>query len=253
VNRRPQQRVGSRWFQVDELRLGTERYLAWEEATEREYSTELPVGRLPHGGVRAEVHVPAGVEAERLGEDALLERSWRQLDGELVVAATPQAAGVVRLSATFANRCRARVSDRSEALRRSFLSAHMIARCPAGEFVSCTAPPSDLAEPAASCENDGLWPVLVGRDGTLDTVLGSPIILSDHPSVAPESPGDLFDGGEIDVLLIHSIRALTDAEREEMRATDPRTREILERSVALAPEQLQQLYGAVREMRRVES
>ncbi|HWC25576.1 MAG TPA: hypothetical protein VG474_03235, partial [Solirubrobacteraceae bacterium] len=73
-----------------------------------------------------------------------------------------------------------------------------------------------------------------------------------HPSVAPESPGDLFDGGEIDALLIHSIRALTDAEREEMRATDPRVREILDRSMGLAPEQMLDLYGAVRDMRRLE-
>jgi hydrogenase maturation protease len=83
-------------------------------------------------------------------------------------------------------------------------------------------------------------------------MLGSPIILSDHPRVAPESPGDLFDGGEIDALLIHSIRALTEAEREEMSATDERARTILDRSLALSPEQMLRLYGAVREMRGVD-
>ena len=39
---------------------------------------------------------------------------------------------------------------------------------------------------------DGLWPVLVDHQ----TILASPIILDDHPRIAPESPGDLFDGGD---------------------------------------------------------
>ena len=64
-------------------------------------------------------------------------------------------------------------------------------------------------------------------------MLSSPIILEDHPRIAPESPGDLFDGGEIDELLALNILALTDEEKAEMRATDPRTREILERTEAL--------------------
>ena len=51
-----------------------------------------------------------------------------------------------------------------------------------------------------------------------DTMLSSPIILEDHPRIAPESPGDLFDGGEIDGLLALNILALTDEEKEEMRA-----------------------------------
>jgi hypothetical protein len=75
------------------------------------------------------------------------------------------------------------------------------------------------------------------------TVLASPIILEDHPEIAPESPGDLFDGGEIDQLLILNILALTDEEKAEMRATDPRTREILDRAESLTPEQLMQLHG----------
>ena len=43
-----------------------------------------------------------------------------------------------------------------------------------------------------------------------DAMLSSPIILEDHPRIAPESPGDLFDGGEIDGLLALNILALTD-------------------------------------------
>ena len=47
-------------------------------------------------------------------------------------------------------------------------------------------------------------------------MLSSPIILEDHPRIAPESPGDLFDGGEIDGLLALNIMALTDDEKAEM-------------------------------------
>ena len=39
---------------------------------------------------------------------------------------------------------------------------------------------------------------LVGEIGAMDAILASPIILYDYPQIAPESPGDLFDGGEID-------------------------------------------------------
>ena len=102
---------------------------------------------------------------------------------------------------------------------------------------------------AAGCENAGLWPVLVGAPGARDTVLASPIILEDHPRIAPESPGDLFDGGEIDELLALNILALTDAEKAEMAASDPRVREILERTEGLTPEQLMALHGTVRDVR----
>jgi hypothetical protein len=90
--------------------------------------------------------------------------------------------------------------------------------------------------------------VLAGEPGERHTVLSSPIILPDHPEIAPESPGDLFDGGEIDQLLTLSILSMTDAERQEMREADPRTRRILERTESLTREQLMRLHGAIREL-----
>ena len=78
-------------------------------------------------------------------------------------------------------------------------------------------------------------------------MLCSPIILEDHPRIAPESPGDLFDGGEIDQLLVLNILSLTDEEKAEMRDSDPRAREILERTEALSEEELMRLHGAIRE------
>jgi hypothetical protein len=82
-------------------------------------------------------------------------------------------------------------------------------------------------------------------------VLASPIILEDHPRIAPESPGDLFDGGEIDQMLTLNILTLTDEEKAEMRATDPRAREILDRTEALSEDELMSLHGAVRDLRQV--
>ena len=83
-----------------------------------------------------------------------------------------------------------------------------------------------------------------GEPGSRDTLLCSPIILEDHPRIAPESPGDLFDGGEIDALLTLNILGLTDEEKAEMRDTDRRAREILERTEALSEDELIRLLAA---------
>ena len=115
---------------------------------------------------------------------------------------------------------------------RTFHGTHTILRTRRGRFISAREPE------AADCENVRTWPVLVGDDA----VLSSPIILDDHPEIAPESPGDLFDSGEIDGLLTLNIMALTDEEKAEMRE-DPRTRAILERTEGLSREQLMRLHG----------
>jgi hypothetical protein len=133
-----------------------------------------------------------------------------------------------RMSVTIRNTTRWAGDVREEALRHALCSTHTL--LVGGRFVS--------ALEADGCENVGTWPVLVGDDA----MLSSPIILEDHPRIAPESPGDLFDGGEIDGLLALNILALTDSEKEEMRL-DPRTREILERTENLTEEQLWTLSG----------
>jgi hypothetical protein len=136
---------------------------------------------------------------------------------------------------------------RQGALSQAFCSTHTVARVRGGGFVSLADPPLELAEAAASCRNIGTWPVPVGHPGDRSTILSSPIILEDYPRVAPESPGDLFDGGEIDQLLVLNILAMTDEEKQEMAASDPRAREILERTERLTPEQLMALHGTIRE------
>lgn len=94
------------------------------------------------------------------------------------------------------------------------------------------------------------WPVLVGSEG--DSILSSPIILYDYPQIAPESPVSLFDGTEIDEILMLRIMTLTDEEKDEMRRGDDRVREILERTESLTPEAFMKLHGTIRSMRPVD-
>jgi hypothetical protein len=202
---------------VDELEVGGERYLSWEEAVERE------LGEGP-------IAIEAGSEREELGGGAAIVRSWQALEGRVEVETEP---GLVRV--VVENETPFDGAGREQAQARAFCSTHAILTGP--EFVSMTE--------AEGCINEGTWPALVD-DGR--TVLSSPIILEDYPQVAPESPGDLFDGGEIDQLLTLNILTLTDEEKAEMRASDPRAREILDRTEALSQEELMRLHGAVRDL-----
>jgi hypothetical protein len=237
---------------VDELVLGGERYLAWDEAREREVRAPALTLEQLRAGHRVPIAIPAGSEREQLADQAgapagALIRTWRELCGELSVSATALADDVWRVRARIANATPCPSGSRQRALEQTFCSTHLLLHAPAGGFVSLADPPHELAESASGCRNLGLWPVLVGEHGDHSTMLASPIILEDHPRIAPESPGDLFDGGEIDQLLILNILTLTDEEKAEMAASDPRTREILERTEALTPEQLMALHGTVRE------
>ena len=100
------------------------------------------------------------------------------------------------------------------------------------------------------CQNLRTWPVMVGNKGERDAMLSSPIILYDYPQIAPESPGALFDGSEIDEILSLRIMTLSDDEKEQMRQ-DERTREILERTEALTPEQFMKMHGTIRDLRPI--
>ncbi len=138
---------------------------------------------------------------------------------------------------------------REGALMRSLVSAHIVLGVEEGSFVSLLEPAEGFAQVASSCENSGAWPVLVGAEGARDTMLASPIILYDYPQTAPESPGDLFDGTEIDEILALRILTMTAEEKNEMRNSDERARLMLERTEALPMEQLMKLHGTLRELR----
>ena len=222
---------------VDDLTVDGERYLSWDEAIEREIAAPGPFT------------IAAGHEEEPLpGGGGKLVRTWEPLAGALSVDTEELRPGLQRLTVRVANTASWDGAPRDRTLRSTLCSTHAVLRVRDGAFVSLADPPAELAGAARECAQEGLWPVLVGEPGEYHTVLASPIILDDHPEIAPESPGDLFDGGEIDGLLVLSILALTDEEKAEMRASDPRTREILERTEALTPEQRMALHGTVRDL-----
>ncbi|HKN90294.1 MAG TPA: hypothetical protein VJ622_08430, partial [Acidimicrobiia bacterium] len=81
----------------------------------------------------------------------------------------------------------------------------------------------------------------------------APMVLPDYPEVAPESPMDLFDGTENDELLSLRIMTLTDEEKADARATDPRAAAIIDHADNLPPEIYERLHGAIRSLRELPS
>ena len=233
---------------LDTLVVGEREYLTWDEATEE------TVARVGVAAGTAPLTIPIAFDAtsadESLGDGNALRRTAVALTGHLDVSCTSLRAGLGRLRVEVVNDDDWPGTDRDGALRRALLVCHVVVRARGGAFVSVIDPPESLRAEAATCSNDGLWPVLVGEAPDRGTLFAAPMILEDYPWVAPESRGDYFDGGEIDELLVHSIRALTDAEQREIRATDPRAAELLDRTLALTDAELARLHGAQRPVTR---
>jgi len=124
--------------------------------------------------------------------------------------------------------------DRSGALARSLLSTIPILHVSGGRFVS------GLERPCASVNT---FPVLASAQD--DTILGAAIVLPDHPQIAPESRGGLFDSTEIEEALLLHVLALSDAERAEIELQDPAVREMVARAAAATPAEIVALHGRV--------
>ena len=82
-----------------------------------------------------------------------------------------------------------------------------------------------------------------------DVMLGTAIVLPDHPQIAPESRGNLFDNTEIEEALVLHVQVLSDEERAEIERQDPAVREMIERASAVTSDQLAQLHGRMTEIR----
>jgi hypothetical protein len=144
--------------------------------------------------------------------------------------------------------------ERSSALRTAFVSTHTLLHVTNGRFLSVLDPPEGLAEASGALRNLHTWPVLVG-DQSVDPqrsqlVLSSPIILYDFPAVAPQSEADTCDSLEIDELMMLSVRSLSDAERAEAKATDPRAKAIVERAERFDADELSRLHGTLAQDKR---
>jgi hypothetical protein len=123
---------------------------------------------------------------------------------------------------------------RAEALRGSLLSVQLLVEVSGGRFLS----PLE-----AGCESVNTYPVLVGEED--DRVLGTTIVLPDHPQLAPESRGGLFDSTEIEEALLLHVQVLSDSERAEIERADPAVREMVARAAAATPEDIIALHGRV--------
>jgi hypothetical protein len=194
------------------------------------------------GAMEHELDLPA-VE---LAELAAAPASHNFTEAAVDLSATQFSGDVYKIRVTIFNASECAASSREDALLHSLISTHTILGIEGGEFVSLLDPPVELSHFAAACQNIGAWPVLVGEPGQRDTMLSSPIILYDYPQIAPESPGALFDGTEIDEILSLRILTLTDQEKLEMANGDERARQILERTESMPPEQFLKMHGVLR-------
>ena len=181
-----------------------------------------------------------------------VERRCLPLEGRIVVSAAPLPGpyDVLRLRLDVVNdsACPAAAS-RETALRTSLITAHTLLAVSAGGFLSATDPPEWALPVTRELDNRHTWPVLAGPPERSDLLLSSPIILADHPQLAPESPTNLFDGTEIDEILSLRTLVLTDEEKAEARATDPRAAAVVDAVDAMPPEIWERLHGAIRTLR----
>jgi hydrogenase maturation protease len=229
----------------------------WQEAMARDVAIPLKnISELLNASVRHPFVFEAAREFEAVpGADgqtaAYFIRTRQALHGCIELDAKSCGDGVFRLTVTLSNSTPLDNLHlpREEVLLNSFLSAHTLLYVSEGEFVSLTDPLPGFQEIVAGCRNIGTWPVMIGDDRARNEMLSSPIILYDYPQVAPESPGDLFDGTEIDEILALRILTLSDDEKREISESDSRTREVLQRTEDMPMEHFMKLHGVLREMK----
>ncbi|HEY2203711.1 MAG TPA: hypothetical protein VGH99_04430 [Pseudonocardia sp.] len=265
LRRRRVQRAepGGGFTDVDRLTVDGQLYLSWDEGVPEQADAVLGLDELLAG----EIDVPVTMDGETTHEPltaadgtvvgrvvrqswpvhALVTASAERLDGPY---------GVVRLALRVTNTGLTgpaddpadRAAERDVALRTSLIGAHTVLALSDGEFLSATDPP-EWARPATElCACEHTWPVLCGPVAHPRVVLSSPIILADFPEIAPESPNDLFDGTENDEILTLRTLVLTEEEKREARATDPRAAALMDAVEGMPPEIFERLHGVIRSM-----
>jgi hypothetical protein len=229
--------------------------ITWDEAAAREHRATAPIAALLGGGVDTAFEVPGGESAEMLIDSrgrtvGRLVRRQAPLTAMIRMRADrlPGPYGGLRLRVTIENHTSpdGPLRRREDGLRLALIAAHALIHVPGGRFLSLTDPPEWAAPHAAACVNTVTWPVLAGPEECQELVFSSPVILYDHPRVAAESAGELFDSTEIDEILTLRTLALTDEEKREARATDPLAAALLDRLDGLPPEMLERMHGAIR-------
>ncbi len=236
---------------VAEIVLGGTTWMSWDEAVDREVSFTVAAADVREG-VTLAVEIPDGEDLEPLVDEAGLPAGTIARRRKLIVADVR--VGVVaigdlhRLSVDIDNRKVGESVDKNDAIAHSFIGTHVIIEAHGPSFVSLLEPPDDASSAAAAaCSQRRCWPVLGGSPGDTDLLLGLPIILYDYPEIAEQSTGALFDSTEIDEILTLRVMTMTDAEKAEARATDPRAREIIDRCDEMTPESMQAMHGILRD------
>ncbi len=157
------------------------------------------------------------------------------LNVALSLSAKPLGAGEYEVVFRVENRTQVRSGlDRAGALGRSLLSAHPIVKVIGGRFIS----PLER-----ECRSVNTFPILATPED--DAIVGATIVLPEHPQIAPESRGGLFDSTEIEEALLLHVHALSDGEREEIERSDPAVAEMVARAAASTPEDIIALHGRV--------
>ncbi|MFB7543004.1 hypothetical protein ACFC0N_24360 [Streptomyces zaomyceticus] len=244
-----------------ELRLPDRVLVAWDEGVEERVTLVVPVAELRGDGLALPFTRPAAEETEEVTDAdgrvlGRLVRRREEISGTVRISAAELDGPyrVERLSVTVENTSSWTAgpdTDRHAALPYSLVATHTLLRLDGGAFVSMTDPPEWARGAVAACRNLHTWPVLAGEPGRDDLMLSSPIILEDHPAIAPESPGALYDATEIDEILALRTAALTDEEKREARGTDARAAAVIELADTMPPEVLERLHGAVRSLQSV--
>jgi hypothetical protein len=234
-----------RFQSVGELTTASGSWLSWDEAVE----VELPFA-LELAGRSQQWTLPVvargGTDVEPVVGGRLV-RTRQEVRASLDVAVEREKdlEGLDRVTIRLHN-IGAAATDKYDSIARSLIGTHVVAKAVEGKFISLLDPPANAAAAAARCRQHRCFPVLAGPAGEDDLLLVSPIILYDHPEIAEQSEGALYDACEIDEILTLRVMTMTDGEKAQARATDPLAARIIDRCDAMSPEAMQRLHGVLR-------
>jgi hypothetical protein len=173
-----------------------------------------------------------------LGPLAIGERATVELPGgRLTLRSEPQDGRVLVRACVHNTADVPAALSRAAALAQSLISVHLVVQISDGRFVS----PLE-----AGRDSVNIWPVLATPGD--DAVLGAGIVLPDHPRISEHSHGNLFDNTEIEEALLLHVHTLTDEERAAAVAQDRVVGDMLERALAVGPDEIMALHSGLTEI-----